>query len=75
MSDYHDDCSREVREELESRRREDRLEQLAESIRAQQQDSDDFPVDPIPLPLPGLIQIPLTISPTQDQTEICQPTS
>jgi hypothetical protein len=51
---YHDESSIEMRYELASRRREDRAEQRAESLRAQQQDEDDQDPDiEQPLPLPG----------------------
>lgn len=51
---YHDESSIEMRYELAARRREDRAEQRAESMRAQQQDEDAQDTDiEQPLPLPG----------------------
>ena len=51
---YHDESSLEIQQELASRRREDRAEQRAESLRAQKQDEDDQDSDiEEPLPLPG----------------------
>lgn len=51
---YHDESSLEIQQELASRRREDRAEQRAESLRARQQDEDDQDSDiEEPLPLPG----------------------
>lgn len=38
---YHDECSLEVQQELNSRRHLDYLDRKAESLRAQQQDLDD----------------------------------
>ena len=57
---YHDESSLEIQQELASRRREDRAEQRAESLRARQQDEDDQDsdidqpsIEEDPLPLPG----------------------
>ena len=51
---YHDESSLEIQQELASRRREDRAEQRAESLRARKQDEDDQDSDiKEPLPLPG----------------------
>jgi len=51
---YHDESSIEAQQELASRLAEDRAEQRAEILRAQQQDEDDQDPDiEQPLPLPG----------------------